>query len=76
MTICGGLYFCDVKKAAMLKLIENEKQYEEVIGRVYELMQKDFRPDSKESKELEVLSRLVRLYEMEHYPVILGGRNY
>ena len=59
----------------MLKLIENEKQYEEVLGRVYELMQKDFRPDSKVSKELEVLSGLVKLYEMEHYPVILRGRS-
>lgn len=32
-------------------------------------MQKDIKPDSKESDELEILSILVKEYEIEHYPV-------
>ncbi len=32
-------------------------------------MQKNIKPDSKESDELEILSILVKLHEAEHYPV-------
>jgi len=37
--------------------------------RVYALLQKDLKPDSKESDELEILSILVKAYENKHYPV-------
>lgn len=53
----------------MLKLIRNSKQYEESLARAYALMQKDLKPDSKESDELEVLSLLIKEYENEHFPV-------
>lgn len=53
----------------MLRPIKNEKQYEDVLTRVYMLMQKDIQPDSEESDELEVLSILVKEYENEHYPI-------
>ena len=53
----------------MLRPIKNNVQYEDALARVYELMQKDLKPESKESDELEVLSILVKEYELEHYPV-------
>lgn len=53
----------------MLRPIKNEKQYENVLTRVYMLMQKDIQPDSEDSDELEVLSILVKEYENEHYPI-------
>ncbi len=53
----------------MLKPIKNKAQYEETLARVYDLMQKNLKPESKESDELEVLSILVKEYEQEHYPM-------
>jgi HTH-type transcriptional regulator/antitoxin HigA len=53
----------------MLRPIKNKAQYEEALARVYDLMQKNIKPESKESDELEVLSILVKEYEQEHYPV-------
>ena len=53
----------------MLKPIKNNKQYEEALARTYSLMQKNIKPDSKESDELEILSMLIKEYENEHYPV-------
>ncbi|WP_431210280.1 helix-turn-helix domain-containing protein [Puia sp. P3] len=32
-------------------------------------MQKEIKPESKESDELEVWSALIKIYELEHYPV-------
>jgi len=53
----------------MLKPIKNEKQYDEALARVYDLMQLEVGEDSLESDELEVLSILVKDYENEHHPV-------
>lgn len=53
----------------MLKPIKNNQQYEDVLKRIYMLMQKNIRPDSKQSDELEILSILVKEYENEYYPV-------
>lgn len=54
----------------MLRSIENEQQYDFVLQRVYELLQKNIEPDTKESNELEVLSILVKEYENEFHPII------
>lgn len=53
----------------MLRPIKNEQQYEDTLERVFLLMQKDTKADSKESDELEILSILIKEYENEHYPV-------
>jgi HTH-type transcriptional regulator/antitoxin HigA len=53
----------------MVKPIRNKAQYEETLARVYSLMQKSIKPESKESDELEILSILIRIYEAEHYAV-------
>src|SRR5688572_17118942 len=53
----------------MLKPIKSKKQYETALERVYSLMQKDIRPNSKDSDELEILSILVKEYENENFPV-------
>ena len=53
----------------MLKPIKNDVQYEDALARIYELMQKELKPESKESDELEVLSILVKEYELDHYPI-------
>ncbi len=53
----------------MLKPIKNDVQYEGALARIYELMQKELKPESKESDELEVLSILVKEYELDHYPM-------
>lgn len=53
----------------MLRPIKNNEQYETALERVYALMQKNLKPDSKESDELEILSILIKEYENKHYPV-------
>jgi HTH-type transcriptional regulator/antitoxin HigA len=53
----------------MLKPIRNKAQYEDALGRVYALMQKDLKPESKDSDEVEILSILIKEYEQEHYRV-------
>ncbi|HMQ00912.1 MAG TPA: transcriptional regulator, partial [Cyclobacteriaceae bacterium] len=53
----------------MLKPIKNKKQYEEALSRAYALMQKELKPSSKESDELEVLSILLKEYEQKIFPV-------
>lgn len=53
----------------MLRPIKSENQYEDALASVYSLMQQDIKPDSKESDELEILSRLIKEFEHEHYPV-------
>ncbi len=53
----------------MLKPIKNEQQYDEVLSRIYTLMQEDIKPESKESDELEILSILTKVYENENYPI-------
>lgn len=53
----------------MLRPIKNNQQYEDALARIYALMQKDIKPDSKDSDELEILSILVKEYENEHYPI-------
>lgn len=53
----------------MLKPIKNNKQYEEFLERIYKLIQKDIKPDTKDSDELEILSILVKEYENEHFPI-------
>jgi HTH-type transcriptional regulator/antitoxin HigA len=53
----------------MLRPIKNNEQYETALERVYALIQKNLKPDSKDSDELEILSILIKEYESEHYPV-------
>ena len=53
----------------MLKPIKNKRQYEDALVRVYDLMQKNIRAESKDSDELEILSILIKEYELQHYPV-------
>ena len=57
----------------MLKPIKNEAQYEDALAGVYLLMQKNIKPDSRESDNLEILSILIKEYENEHYPVPKPG---
>lgn len=53
----------------MLKPIKTEDQYNDVLARVYELMQTDIADGSANSDELEILSILVKEYELIHYPI-------
>jgi HTH-type transcriptional regulator/antitoxin HigA len=53
----------------MLKPIKTEDQYNEALARVYELMQIEVKEDTTESDELEILSILVKEYEIDHYPI-------
>ena len=53
----------------MLRPIRNNEQYEAALGRAYELMQRDLKPNSKASDELEVLSLLIKEYEHVYFPV-------
>ncbi|MBN8860425.1 MAG: transcriptional regulator [Sphingobacteriales bacterium] len=53
----------------MLKPIKNNQQYEDALARTYKLMQKNIKPNSKESDELEILAILIKEYENEHYPI-------
>lgn len=53
----------------MLKPIKTEDEYNDALARVYELMQTDIVAGSANSDELEILSILVKEYELVHYPV-------
>lgn len=53
----------------MLKPIKTEDQYHKALARVYELMQGEIKENSELSDELEVLSILVKEYELTHYPI-------
>ena len=53
----------------MLKVIKNEKEYEDALARVYALMQLDLVDDSPESDELDALALFVEAYENKHYPI-------
>jgi HTH-type transcriptional regulator/antitoxin HigA len=53
----------------MLKPIKNEAQYTDALARAYELMQTDLEEGSEASDEMEILSLLIKDYELVHYPV-------
>jgi len=53
----------------MIKPIKNKRQYEAYLQKAYALMQKDLRPNSKASDELELLSILIEVYERKHFPI-------
>ncbi|MBE9597867.1 type II toxin-antitoxin system HigA family antitoxin [Pedobacter sp. MC2016-24] len=53
----------------MLKPIKTEKEYDDALAHVYELMQTDIVEGSAISDELEILSLLIKEYEQAHYPV-------
>ena len=53
----------------MLKPIKTEKEYDDALAHVYELMQTDIVEGSPISDELEILSLLIKEYEQAHYPV-------
>jgi HTH-type transcriptional regulator/antitoxin HigA len=55
----------------MLKPIKREEEYSDALARVYELMQNNIEEGSAKSDELEILSILVKEYELVHYPVPL-----
>ena len=53
----------------MLKPIKTNQECEQALERVYNLMQKNIKPNSKESDELEILSILIKEYESTVYTV-------
>jgi len=53
----------------MIRPIKSEEQYELVLQQIFGLMQKDLAADSVEADESEMLSILVKEYELKHYPV-------
>ncbi len=57
----------------MVQLINSEKQYDDALSRIYILMQKEIKEDSKDGAELEVLSLSVKNYETLHYPIPKPG---
>ena len=52
----------------MLKPIKTKKDHNKALARAYDLMQKELKPNSKESDELEVLSILIEAYEKSKFP--------
>ena len=53
----------------MLKPIKTEKEYENALAHVYELMQTNIVEGSTVSDELEVLSILIKEYELVNHPI-------
>ncbi len=53
----------------MLKPIKTETDYENALERIYQLMQKELKEDSKLADELELLSIIVEAYEKKHYTI-------
>lgn len=58
------------------KILKTKKDYDEACKRIYQLIKSQpepLEPNSREGKELELLSLLVEKYEQEHYQ--LGAPN-
>ena len=53
----------------MIRPIKNNQQYEDALKRAYELMQLELPEGSDDSDELEVLSILIKEYELENFPI-------
>ncbi len=53
----------------MLKPIKTEEEYNDALARAYELMQTDLKEGAATSDEMEILSLLIKEYELVHYPV-------
>lgn len=53
----------------MLKPVKTEEEYNNALARAYELMQMDLKEGSAASDEMEILSLLIKEYELVHYPV-------
>lgn len=53
----------------MLKVIKTEREYEDALEHVYNLMQMDLEDNSPESDELEALALFIEAYESRHYPI-------
>lgn len=53
----------------MLKPIRTKKEYAAALERVYELIQKDLKPNSKEYDELDLLTILIEKYEENNFPI-------
>ena len=53
----------------MLKPIKTEKEYDNALAHIYELMQTNIVEGSAISDELEILSLLIKEYELVHYPI-------
>ena len=53
----------------MLKSIKTEKEYNDALARVHELMQIGVAEASASSDELETLSILIKEYELINYPI-------
>ncbi|MFO7750419.1 MAG: hypothetical protein R6V54_10045 [Desulfobacteraceae bacterium] len=49
------------------RLIKNEKDHNEALERIEQLM--DAEPDTAEMDELELLTALAEMYEEEHFPI-------
>jgi HTH-type transcriptional regulator/antitoxin HigA len=52
-----------------LKVIKNEKKYQEYLNWVDELFDKQLSPDTKEGEMLQVALLLIKQYEDANYPV-------
>ena len=59
------------KQIGLLKPINTEKEYDNALAHVYELMQADIVEGSAISDELEILSLIIKEYELVHFPVSL-----
>ena len=53
----------------MLKPIKSKKEYDNALAHVYELMQTDVMEGSVIANELEILSTLIKEFELIHYPI-------
>ena len=51
----------------MLKPIKTNQECEQALVRVYNLMQKNIKPNSKESDELEILSILIKGFKWKSF---------
>jgi HTH-type transcriptional regulator/antitoxin HigA len=53
----------------MLKPIKTAKDYDNALAHVYELMQTDVIEGSAIADELDILSILIKEFELVHYPI-------
>lgn len=59
----------------MLKPIKTKKECAIALERVYNLMQKEIIPNSKDSDELEILSILIKEFESKEYKLLKPQQN-
>ncbi|MBT8421450.1 MAG: helix-turn-helix domain-containing protein [Gammaproteobacteria bacterium] len=52
-----------------INIIRNDREHEQALARLTDLMDRDPAPETPEANELELLALVIEHYEQQHYPI-------